>query len=319
MKPWKHMLAVLTAAAILTVSALPVAAAGETAQFDATPDTTQISTGDTVTLSVRCTQADLDPAAAVLTFAVGENYVFTEARTGADISLGELSYSYQNGQLVLLYLDNAGGGSPLAAGGEMATITLQAASAAEGEPMTCTETDVSAVGADGNAISLQGSTQVGSVTVTGDPVEVMTPAPVVVDEGVEQDAQAILQSQAASDSSGTTEPSGSQPASSAAATTGNAAGDSAAQSGASPAPTPFYTTSPSGERIEIWPEPSTEPVDRTQEVLDGQPATAPDSSADTDAGPSVLPLVLTGLAVVVVATVGLLVYTGALRRKKKRK
>lgn len=308
MKRLNRMLAGLAAAAMLSAAALPVAAAGETAQFAATPDLTEIATGDTVTLSVRCTQADLDPAAAVLTFAIGENYVFTEARTGSDITIGELSYSYQNGQLVLLYLDNTGGSSPLPADGEMAVVTLQAASAAEGAPMTCTETDVSAVGADGNVVSLNGSTEVGSVTVTGETVELMTPAPVVVDEGKEQDAQTILNSQ----TSGASE-SGSptaQPSSDDAGQT--------AQPDSAPAPTPFYTTSPSGERVEIIPSESTEPIDLTEEVLGGQPATTPQTAAEETA-PSIMPLVLGGLAVLVVATVGIVVYGKAKRQKQKRK
>lgn len=307
MKRVKQMLAGLAAAAMLFAAALPVAAAGEGAQFAATPDLTEIATGDTVTLSVRCTQADLDPAAAVLTFEIGENYVFTEARTGSDITIGELSYSYQNGQLVLLYLDNAGGGSPLPVDGEMAVVTLQAASAAQGVPMTCTETDVSAVGADGNVISLNGSTDVGSVTVTGEAVELMTPAPVVVDEGAEQDAQTILNAQT----------SGASESGSPTAQPAPDASSQSAQPDSAPAPTPFYTTSPSGERVEIFPSESAEPVDRTEEVLGGQPATT--QTAAAEAAPSVLPLVLGGLAVAVVAAVGFVVYSKAKRHKEKRK
>lgn len=311
MKRLNRMLAGLAAAAVLSAAALPVAAAGETAQFTATPDQTEIATGDTVTLSVWCSQADLDPAAAILTFEIGENYVFTEARTGSGISLGELSYSYQNGQLVLLYLDNAGGGSPLAPGEEMAVVTLQAASAAEGEPMTCTETDISAVGTDGNAVSLQGNTEIGTVAVTGETVELMTPAPVVVEDGVEQDAQSLLTSPAP----------GSAASSSSSSPTAQPAPDAGSQSSqteAAPAPTPFYTTMPSGERVEILPGESAEPVDRTQEVLGGQPASTPVPEQESSARP-VMPLVLAGVAVVVVAAVGITMYILAVRRKSGRK
>ena len=320
MKRSKQMLAALAAAALLAVAALPAAAAGENAQFAAVPQQSEIATGDSVTLSIQCTAADADPAAAAFTFDIGEGYVFTEARAGEGISIGELSYSYQDGQLVLLYLDGAGGGSPLAVGGEMATVTLQASAAAEGAPMTCTETDVSAIDAAGSVVALDSSFDVDSVTVTGETVPVETPAPVLVEEGEESDFEAAAAT-----------PAPARGDASAATGAGNeAAGEpqQADEGGESeaPAPTPYFTTTPDGERIQVVPGGETETVDRTQEVLGGQPATTPvpskggaPAAGDGAAETAGLPVALVVLAVVAVVAVAALVIGMAVKPKRRRR
>lgn len=232
-------------------TALPVLAAGSAVRYEAVPDKTAISTGDTLALSIRCVEADLDPAACALTFQIGEGYVFTGASAGTAISADELSYSYQDGQLTLLYLDGAGGRSPVAPGGEIATITLQASEESDGEPVVCTKVDSSAVDAQENVVSQEGRLDVGTVAVTGESVSLPTAAPVLVEGGEATDL--------ADEASGPASPQAKD------------------ESSATPAPTPYYTTMPNGERVEIFPMES-EPIDRTESVLSGQPATVPTPS-----------------------------------------
>ena len=135
-QPVRGLPALAAAALLFAAAALP-AGADSAVRYEAVPDAADIATGDSVTLSIRCAEADLDPAGAALTFQIGEGYVFTDARDGSDITAGELSYSYQEGQLVLLYLDTAAGGSPVTPGQEIATVTLQAAQAGSGGLSGC--------------------------------------------------------------------------------------------------------------------------------------------------------------------------------------
>lgn len=303
-QPVRGLPALAAAALLFAAAALP-AGADSAVRYEAVPDAADIATGDSVTLSIRCAEADLDPAGAALTFRIGEGYVFTDARDGSDITAGELSYSYQEGQLVLLYLDTAAGGSPVTPGQEIATVTLQAAQAGSGEPMTCTKVDSSAVDADGNVVSQAGTLDMGTVEVTGETVALPTAAPTLVEEGQAADPSAVTAPASPSDPAAPSDPAdpsapadagGSQPAGqSAAAQSGQAAGGA-------PAPTPYFTTDPDGQRVQVVPESTPAPLDRTEEVLAGQPATTPAPTPTPVGGgaagvPAVLAAVLGALIV----------------------
>ena len=100
-QPVRGLPALAAAALLFAAAALP-AGADSAAGYEALPEAAVVGTGDSVTLSIRCAEADLDPAGTALTFRIGEGYVFTDARDGSDITAGELSYPYQEGKLVRL-------------------------------------------------------------------------------------------------------------------------------------------------------------------------------------------------------------------------
>lgn len=86
-QPVRGLPALAAAALLFAAAALP-AGADSAVRYEAVPDAADIATGDSVTLSIRCAEADLDPAGAALTFRIGEGYVFTDARDGSDITQG---------------------------------------------------------------------------------------------------------------------------------------------------------------------------------------------------------------------------------------
>lgn len=173
----------LFSAAAMMAAAFPAAAESSRVFYNVVPLQTEVSTGDTVSLRLQCSEADLGPGAAVFTFQIPEGYGFDSVQTGADILDSELSYSYQETRLTLLYLDNSGGGSPVEAGDELAVISLRASRPGEQEPLSCTELDSSAVDASGNVVLLESQIEIGSVTATGTENLLPTPTPLVVEEG----------------------------------------------------------------------------------------------------------------------------------------
>ena len=151
-------------------------------------------------------------------------------------------------------------------------------------------------------------------------VPVETPAPVLVEEGEESDFEAAAAT-----------PAPARGDASAATGAGNeAAGEpqQADEGGESeaPAPPPYFTTPPDGERVQVVPSGETETVDRTQEVLGGQPATTPvpsksgaPAAGDGAAETAGLPVALVALAVVAVVAVAALVIGMAVKPKRRRR
>lgn len=302
------------AAASLLLGALPVLAAGESVHYTTRPDRYQYTTGDTVTLSLRCDTAPVAPTAARFVFTLGDGYVFSQVKDGADIQGGELSYNYTGEELILLYLDNAGGNSPLEAGGEVASITLQVGQAGEGQPLQCQE--VSSSGVQGEEVISQDSTvTVESVTVEGAAVDLpaaqpsqtesLAEAPVTIDTGTQEPTPVPTQAPGVSSTplpaDGTAQPEG----------------EAGAQETAAPAPTPLVTTLPNGERVAIYDQ-APEPVDRTQEVLESKPATTP-NPATTVAEQAATPVGGISPAVAAVVAVVVVIVGGGLMIWRRRK
>lgn len=173
----KQIPALLAGTALLLCGALPASAAETAVSYEAVPQQEQVSTGETVEISIRCTEAELDPSGVSLTLQVADGYAFSDAAAGSDVQGGEFSYSYRDGRLILLYLDNAGGDSPLTPGQELATVTLVAGQAGSGAPLNCLEVDSAAVDGSGRVVSQEGSLDVGSLTVSGQPVALPSPTP----------------------------------------------------------------------------------------------------------------------------------------------
>lgn len=297
MKRRKHLIPCLFAAGLLAAIAVPSVSAASAVQFEAVPVQTNISTGDSVTLSIRCTESDLSPASVSLVFQVPDNYVFSTAEAGSDISVGELSYSYQNGQLVLLYLDTAGGGSPVNPGQEIAAVTLQATAASDGEPLICTDVDSSAVDADGNIVGQTGSLEVGTVSVTGDTVALPAATPSVVEEGQAVDPETVRSTQVGLPAGSTTQPT---------------SGDSA------PVATPYFTTTPDGQQVQSMPDATTESADPKEESLPGQLAGTPVPTEMPPAAQKGVSLAWVWGAVVACVLVIVALILAMIRRKRKK-
>lgn len=304
------------AAASLLLGTLPVQAAGESVHYTARPDRDQYTTGDTVTLSLRCDTAPVDPTAARFVFTLGDGYVFSQVKDGADIQGGELSYNYTGEELILLYLDSAGGNSPLEAGGEVATITLQVGQAGQSQPLQCQE--VSSSGVQGEDVISQDSTvTVESVTVEGAAVDLPAAQPSQTESLAE--APVAIDTQTQGTAATPTQEPGASPTPLPAEGAVQTEDGTKTQNADAPAPTPVVTTLPNGERVAIY-EQAPEPEDRTQEVLEAKPATTPDPAttvAEQAATPvgGISPAVAAAVAVVVVVVGGGLVIW---RRRKEK-
>lgn len=340
----KQIPALLAGTALLIGGALPASAAGTAVSYEAVPQQEQVSTGDTVEISIRCTEAELDPSGVSLTLQVADGYAFSDAAAGSDVQGGEFSYSYRDGRLILLYLDNAGGDSPVTPGQELATVTLVAGQAGSGAPLNCLEVDSAAVDGSGRVVSQEGSLDVGSLTVSGQPVALPSPTPGGEADGEEirptatpaptaaptstaaPDATARPQATpqgtaAAPGATGTASPSagGTQGGQSTTAAPGTSTGtgtapgtgtvqtQNAAPAGETPTSTPILTTAPDGEMIQIFPEEEpVEPVDRTSEVLNAPAATTPQPTATPAAAEAAEAARTTGTVPAVALTVGVL-------------
>lgn len=259
----KKFTAALAAWALACCMALAVQAAGLSTAFTVTPEQKEAATGSVVTLDITNTQSDLDVAAAMFTFTIPDGFVFEDVEKGSGVKGSELSYSYSGNELILLYLDSDGGGSPLQPGGELAKIKVRAASAGTTAPIVCTETDVSAVDAAGEVQSLDASVTVENVQVMGEPVALPTAAPSAMEQGEQKTA--LLQD-AASGAENSAEALQNQTA-------------EKPEETAEPQPTPTYITDAEGNRVEIQPAPTAEPNDITDKVLSAQPATSSDADA----------------------------------------
>lgn len=286
------------------------ASAAEVAQYSLTADNAQVTAGNIVELSLRCDSAATPTAALSLQFTLPEGYAVYDVDSGSGIVSNELSYSYTDSTLNVLYLDNDAGGSPVEPGSEVAKIKLTAATPGTGQPLVCIESDASLVTVEGKVETQGIDLTIGDMTVTGEAVPVPTTVPSVSTDGKKQ-TMAEASSNAASESATMVERLQEQQA--------KQNGDAAANE-LPPTATPEIITDANGNKMQIVHNERVEEnaVDVTEDVLNAQPATAPTTeaqpSADTVPQQSneALPVALVVVVVIAAAAAGAVCY-----KKKK--
>ena len=299
-----------TAATLCALCLGFAASAAEVAQYSLTADNAQVTAGNIVELSLRCDSAVTPTAALSLQFTLPEGYAVYDVDSGSGIVSNELSYSYTDSTLNVLYLDNDAGGSPVEPGSEVAKIKLTAATPGTGRPLVCIESDASLVTAEGKVESQDIDLTIGDMTVTGEAVPVPTTVPSVSTDGKKQ-TMAEASSNAASESATMTERLQEQQA--------KQNGDAAANE-LPPTATPEIITDANGNKMQIVRNERVEEnaVDVTEDVLNAQPATTPTTEAQpaVDTVPqqsnTALPVALVVVVVIAAAAAGAVCY-----KKKK--
>ena len=299
-----------TAATLCALCLGFAASAAEVAQYSLTADNAQVTAGNIVELSLRCDSAATPTAALSLQFTLPEGYAVYDVDSGSGIVSNELSYSYTDSTLNVLYLDNDAGGSPVDPGSEVAKIKLTAATPGTGRPLVCIESDASLVTAEGKVETQGIDLTIGDVTVTGEAVPVPTTVPSVSTDGKKQ-TMAEASSNAASESATVTERLQEQQA--------KQNGDAAANE-LPPTATPEIITDANGNKMQIVRNERVEEnvVDVTEDVLNAQPATTPTAEAQpaVDTVPqqsnAALPVALVVVVVIAAAAAGAVCY-----KKKK--
>lgn len=299
-----------TAATLCALCLGFAASAAEVAQYSLTADNAQVTAGNIVELSLRCDSAATPTAALSLQFTLPEGYAVYDVDSGSGIVSNELSYSYTDSTLNVLYLDNDAGGSPVEPGSEVAKIKLTAATPGTGQPLVCIESDASLVTVEGKVETQGIDLTISDMTVTGEAVPVPTTVPSVSTDGKKQ-TMAEASSNAASESATVTERLQEQQA--------KQNGDAAANE-LPPTATPEIITDANGNRMQIVRNERVEEnaVDVTEDVLNAQPATTPTAEAQpaVDTVPqqsnAALPVALVVVVVIAAAAAGAVCY-----KKKK--
>ncbi len=299
-----------TAATLCALCLGFAASAAEVAQYSLTADNAQVTAGNIVELSLRCDSAATPTAALSLQFTLPEGYAVYDVDSGSGIVSNELSYSYTDSTLNVLYLDNDAGGSPVEPGSEVAKIKLTAATPGTGRPLVCIESDASLVTVEGKVETQGIDLTISDMTVTGEAVPVPTTVPSVSTDGKKQ-TMAEASSNAASESATMTERLQEQQA--------KQNGDATANE-LSPTATPEIITDANGNKMQIVRNERVEEnaVDVTEDVLNAQPATTPTAEAQpaVDTVPqqsnAALPVALVVVVVIAAAAAGAVCY-----KKKK--
>ena len=299
-----------TAATLCALCLGFAASAAEVAQYSLTADNAQVTAGNIVELSLRCDSAATPTAALSLQFTLPEGYAVYDVDSGSGIVSNELSYSYTDSTLNVLYLDNDAGGSPVEPGSEVAKIKLTAATPGTGRPLVCIESDASLVTVEGKVETQGIDLTISDMTVTGEAVPVPTTVPSVSTDGKKQ-TMAEASSNAASESATMTERLQEQQA--------KQNGDAAANE-LPPTATPEIITDANGNKMQIVRNERVEEnaVDVTEDVLNAQPATTPTAEAQpaVDTVPqqsnAALPVALVVVVVIAAAAAGAVCY-----KKKK--
>ncbi len=299
-----------TAATLCALCLGFAASAAEVAQYSLTADNAQVTAGNIVELSLRCDSAATPTAALSLQFTLPEGYAVYDVDSGSGIVSNELSYSYTDSTLNVLYLDNDAGGSPVESGSEVAKIKLTAATPGTGRPLVCIESDASLVTVEGKVETQGIDLTISDMTVTGEAVPVPTTVPSVSTDGKKQ-TMAEASSNAASESATVTERLQEQQA--------KQNGDAAANE-LPPTATPEIITDANGNKMQIVRNERVEEnvVDVTEDVLNAQPATTPTTEAQpaVDTVPqqsnAALPVALVVVVVIAAAAAGVVCY-----KKKK--
>ena len=297
-----------TAATLCALCLGFAASAAEMAQYSLTADNAQVTAGNIVELSLRCDSAATPTAALSLQFTLPEGYAVYDVDSGSGIVSNELSYSYTDSTLNVLYLDNDAGGSPVEPGSEVAKIKLTAATPGTGRPLVCIESDASLVTVEGKVETQGIDLTISDMTVTGEAVPVPTTVPSVSTDGKKQ-TMAEASSNAASESAAMTERLQEQQA--------KQNGDAAANE-LPPTATPEIITDANGNKMQIVRNERVEEnaVDVTEDVLNAQPATTPTTEAQpaVDTVPQQSNAALPVALVVVIAAAA----AGAVCYKKKK-
>ena len=297
-----------TAATLCALCLGFAASAAEVAQYSLTADNAQVTAGNIVELSLRCDSAATPTAALSLQFTLPEGYAVYDVDSGSGIVSNELSYSYTDSTLNVLYLDNDAGGSPVEPGSEVAKIKLTAATPGTGRPLVCIESDASLVTVEGKVETQGIDLTISDMTVTGEAVPVPTTVPSVSTDGKKQ-TMAEASSNAASESAAVTERLQEQQA--------KQNGDAAANE-LPPTATPEIITDANGNKMQIVRNERVEEnaVDVTEDVLNAQPATTPTTEAQpaVDTVPQQSNAALPVALVVVIAAAA----AGAVCYKKKK-
>lgn len=297
-----------TAATLCALCLGFAASAAEVAQYSLTADNAQVTAGNIVELSLRCDSAATPTAALSLQFTLPEGYAVYDVDSGSGIVSNELSYSYTDSTLNVLYLDNDAGGSPVEPGSEVAKIKLTAATPGTGRPLVCIESDASLVTVEGKVETQGIDLTISDMTVTGEAVPVPTTVPSVSTDGKKQ-TMAEASSNAASESATMTERLQEQQA--------KQNGDAAANE-LPPTATPEIITDANGNKMQIVRNERVEEneVDVTEDVLNAQPATTPTAEAQpaVDTVPQQSNAALPVALVVVIAAAA----AGAVCYKKKK-
>lgn len=297
-----------TAATLCALCLGFAASAAEVAQYSLTADNAQVTAGNIVELSLRCDSAATPTAALSLQFTLPEGYAVYDVDSGSGIVNNELSYSYTDSTLNVLYLDNDAGGSPVEPGSEVAKIKLTAATPGTGRPLVCIESDASLVTAEGKVESQDIDLTIGDMTVTGEAVPMPTTVPSVSTDGKKQ-TMAEASSNAASESATMVERLQEQQTKQ----NGDAAADEP-----TPTATPEIITDANGNKMQIVRNERVEEnaVDVTEDVLNAQPATTPTAEAQpaVDTVPQQSNAALPVALVVVIAAAA----AGAVCYKKKK-
>lgn len=299
-----------TAATLCALCLGFAASAAEVAQYSLTADNAQVTAGNIVELSLRCDSAATPTAALSLQFTLPEGYAVYDVDSGSGIVSNELSYSYTDSTLNVLYLDNDAGGSPVEPGSEVAKIKLTAATPGTGRPLVCIESDASLVTVEGKVATQGIDLTISDMTVTGEAVPVPTTVPSVSTDGKKQ-TMAEASSNAASESAAMTERLQEQQA--------KQNGDAAANE-LPPTATPEIITDANSNKMQIVRNERVEEnaVDVTEDVLNAQPATTPTTEAQpaVDTVPqqsnAALPVALVVVVVIAAAAAGAVCY-----KKKK--
>lgn len=299
-----------TAATLCALCLGFAASAAEVAQYSLTADNAQVTAGNIVELSLRCDSAATPTAALSLQFTLPEGYAVYDVDSGSGIVSNELSYSYTDSTLNVLYLDNDAGGSPVEPGSEVAKIKLTAATPGTGRPLVCIESDASLVTVEGKVETQGIDLTISDMTVTGEAVPVPTTVPSVSTDGKKQ-TMAEASSNAASESATVTERLQEQQA--------KQNGDAAANE-LPPTATPEIITDANGNKMQIVRNERVEEnaVDVTEDVLNAQPATTPTTETQpaVDTVPqqsnAALPVALVVVVVIAAAAAGAVCY-----KKKK--
>lgn len=299
-----------TAATLCALCLGFAASAAEVAQYSLTADNAQVTAGNIVELSLRCDSAATPTAALSLQFTLPEGYAVYDVDSGSGIVSNELSYSYTDSTLNVLYLDNDAGGSPVESGSEVAKIKLTAATPGTGRPLVCIESDASLVTVEGKVETQGIDLTISDMTVTGEAVPVPTTVPSVSTDGKKQ-TMAEASSNAASESATVTERLQEQQA--------KQNGDAAANE-LPPTATPEIITDANGNKMQMVRNERVEEnaVDVTEDVLNAQPATTPTTEAQpaVDTVPqqsnAALPVALVVVVVIAAAAAGAVCY-----KKKK--
>ena len=295
-----------TAATLCALCLGFAASAAEVAQYSLTADNAQVTAGNIVELSLRCDSAATPTAALSLQFTLPEGYAVYDVDSGSGIVSNELSYSYTDSTLNVLYLDNDAGGSPVEPGSEVAKIKLTAATPGTGRPLVCIESDASLVTVEGKVETQGIDLTISDMTVTGEAVPVPTTVPSVSTDGKKQ-TMAEASSNAASESATVTERLQEQQA--------KQNGDAAANE-LPPTATPEIITDANGNKMQLVRNERVEEnaVDVTEDVLNAQPATTPTAEAQpaVDTVPqqsnAALPVALVVVVVIAAAAAGAVCY-----------